>query len=409
MGVRHVDSASGGRAVPPRVDPVRARRRDAAQLPRMSVVEEFREVAAAHPPLLARRGRRARVVGPAFAGRVARGRRRLVVLLGDDGGGTPPRRRVRRGGRVGHLRGPGGGAGRGVGRGPVVRIPRLRVPARPPGPPVRRRTRCRLDAAEPNAGCSTTRHETHAWTMNLRRPGGSFIGRPMKLPPPPTPRRSTCSSGAPARRQQLPGQPDLPARPAERARPGGGVPAAARAQPGAVRRLPPARHGRRRGLAAASSPERYALITADRAIETKPIEGNDPARRGPGNRPGGAAAARHRRQVPRREPDDRRPAAQRPVHGLRTRDGRGAEPDGRRVLRDRPPGVSTVRGRLRDDVGTIAALRALFPAGSMTGAPKRRTMQIIDEVRQALAGRTPEPSAGSPPTAALTSAWSSGR
>ena len=42
--------------------------------------------------------------------------------------------------------------------------------------------------------------------------------------------------------------------------------------------------------------------------------------------------------------------------------------------------VSTVRGRLRDDVSTVGALRALFPAGSMTGAPKLRTMQIIDEV-----------------------------
>ena len=42
--------------------------------------------------------------------------------------------------------------------------------------------------------------------------------------------------------------------------------------------------------------------------------------------------------------------------------------------------VSTVRGRLRDDVTTIGALRALFPAGSMTGAPKLRTMQVIDAV-----------------------------
>jgi para-aminobenzoate synthetase len=42
--------------------------------------------------------------------------------------------------------------------------------------------------------------------------------------------------------------------------------------------------------------------------------------------------------------------------------------------------VSTIRGRLRDDVSTIAALRALFPAGSMTGAPKRRTMEIIEAV-----------------------------
>ena len=42
--------------------------------------------------------------------------------------------------------------------------------------------------------------------------------------------------------------------------------------------------------------------------------------------------------------------------------------------------VSTVRGRLRDGVGTVEALRSLFPAGSMTGAPKLRTMQVIEDV-----------------------------
>jgi para-aminobenzoate synthetase len=42
--------------------------------------------------------------------------------------------------------------------------------------------------------------------------------------------------------------------------------------------------------------------------------------------------------------------------------------------------VTTVRGRLRDDLTTVGALRALFPAGSMTGAPKLRTMEIIESV-----------------------------
>jgi para-aminobenzoate synthetase len=42
--------------------------------------------------------------------------------------------------------------------------------------------------------------------------------------------------------------------------------------------------------------------------------------------------------------------------------------------------VSTVRGRLRGGVGTVEALRTIFPAGSMTGAPKRRTMEIIEDV-----------------------------
>jgi para-aminobenzoate synthetase len=48
--------------------------------------------------------------------------------------------------------------------------------------------------------------------------------------------------------------------------------------------------------------------------------------------------------------------------------------------------VSTVRGRLRDDVSTVGALRALFPAGSMTGAPKLRTMEVIRDVEDSPRG-----------------------
>jgi para-aminobenzoate synthetase len=42
--------------------------------------------------------------------------------------------------------------------------------------------------------------------------------------------------------------------------------------------------------------------------------------------------------------------------------------------------VSVVRGRLRPDVTTLAAVRALLPGGSMTGAPKLRTMEVIAAV-----------------------------
>ncbi|HEV8362063.1 MAG TPA: anthranilate synthase component I family protein [Gemmatimonadaceae bacterium] len=42
--------------------------------------------------------------------------------------------------------------------------------------------------------------------------------------------------------------------------------------------------------------------------------------------------------------------------------------------------VSDVDARLRDGVGAIEALRATFPAGTMTGAPKVRAMEIIDEL-----------------------------
>lgn len=42
--------------------------------------------------------------------------------------------------------------------------------------------------------------------------------------------------------------------------------------------------------------------------------------------------------------------------------------------------VSTVEGRLRHDVPHFAALASCFPGGSITGAPKIRAMQIIDEL-----------------------------
>ena len=42
--------------------------------------------------------------------------------------------------------------------------------------------------------------------------------------------------------------------------------------------------------------------------------------------------------------------------------------------------VSSVAGTLREDVGAMDALRALLPAGTLSGAPKVRAMQIIDEL-----------------------------
>jgi anthranilate synthase component 1 len=42
--------------------------------------------------------------------------------------------------------------------------------------------------------------------------------------------------------------------------------------------------------------------------------------------------------------------------------------------------VSNVNGRLRQGLGAIDALRATFPAGTVSGAPKIRAMEIIDEL-----------------------------
>jgi anthranilate synthase component I len=42
--------------------------------------------------------------------------------------------------------------------------------------------------------------------------------------------------------------------------------------------------------------------------------------------------------------------------------------------------VSSVIGRLRGGVGALDALRSVLPAGTLSGAPKVRAMQIIDEL-----------------------------
>ncbi|WP_186094298.1 aminodeoxychorismate synthase component I [Burkholderia gladioli] len=44
--------------------------------------------------------------------------------------------------------------------------------------------------------------------------------------------------------------------------------------------------------------------------------------------------------------------------------------------------VSTIRGTLKAEVSGLECLRAAFPGGSMTGAPKKRTMEIIDRIEQ---------------------------
>jgi anthranilate synthase component 1 len=44
--------------------------------------------------------------------------------------------------------------------------------------------------------------------------------------------------------------------------------------------------------------------------------------------------------------------------------------------------VSNVEGRLRKDCGPLEALAAGFPAGTVSGAPKVRAMQIIDEIEK---------------------------
>lgn len=48
--------------------------------------------------------------------------------------------------------------------------------------------------------------------------------------------------------------------------------------------------------------------------------------------------------------------------------------------------VSTVRGRLNDEASVASLFAATFPPGSMTGAPKTRTLEILDELESSARG-----------------------
>jgi para-aminobenzoate synthetase component I len=48
--------------------------------------------------------------------------------------------------------------------------------------------------------------------------------------------------------------------------------------------------------------------------------------------------------------------------------------------------VATVEGRIRPELGPVDVARAMFPGGSITGAPKIRAMEIIDELEPSRRG-----------------------
>ena len=48
--------------------------------------------------------------------------------------------------------------------------------------------------------------------------------------------------------------------------------------------------------------------------------------------------------------------------------------------------VSSIQGKLRKDLSAVDALRACFPAGTLSGAPKVRAMEIIEELEPARRG-----------------------
>jgi anthranilate synthase component I len=130
---------------------------------------------------------------------------------------------------------------------------------------------------------------------------------------------------------------------------------------------------------AGASPE--PLITvSDRSVSTRPIAGT---------RPRGATAEEDRRMAEELLADPKERAEHVMLVDLGRNDlGRVCEYGSVQVADFMAVEnyshvmhiVSSVTGTLRADVGALDALRSVLPAGTLSGAPKVRAMQIIDEL-----------------------------
>ena len=135
-----------------------------------------------------------------------------------------------------------------------------------------------------------------------------------------------------------------------------------------------------------SSPERFLSVDGDRGVQARPIKGTAP------RHPDAARDEQLREEL---LADEKTFAEHLMIVDLLRNDlGRVCEVDSVRVsefmagerYRTVHQLTSTITGILGANRSPVDCVRACFPGGSMTGAPKLRTMEIIDDVERVARG-----------------------